>query len=87
MEMYSNIPYSIHFSAFSIGNFIKEETPELSLKGVAGILIEILVRGWVETLLDVWWKFSTTVYKTEKTLTLISFPILGGNDRNPQIII
>lgn len=47
--------YSIHFSAFSIGNFIKEETPKLELERRAGIsLVEILVRGWVETLLDVW---------------------------------
>ena len=40
---------------YSIGNFIKEETPELELERQAGIsLVEILVRGWVETLLDVW---------------------------------
>ena len=40
---------------YSIGNFIKEETPELELERQAGIsLLEILVRGWVETLLDVW---------------------------------
>lgn len=40
-----NIPYSILF-CFLIGNFIKEETPELELERLTGIsLIEILVRG------------------------------------------